>query len=1108
MKIVIKEVKKFKILSILLINILLISTIPKVYGLNKQNFLFFDLDKKNFLSYNNLTFKILERARFLFDKGKFEESAELYKKYINKVKKIFGPESSHLIDPTNELAITYAELNKPDLAIENYLKAIYINTNLNGEFNENNGIFYENLSITNWEVNKYSAAEKNIKRSIKIYEKIYKDKQIEFVDTLQTLADIYSDQGDFLNSIDIDKRILKIKEDKYGLNHPEVGITLNLIGLSYWELGKLKTAKPFLKRSIKILEKKLGRNNIETINSLNNLALVYGDEGNWDKSIPIFRNILEISLKNNFPTTNIANNLGTDLYKNGDFEDAKLLLEKYLKKNFYLEKNYENLLARASILDNLSYISFQEQIYKDAINYSLDAIEILKGIRGANNIETADKMLTIAQAYTFIGGYEKSNFYYQKAISIYEKVWGKDHFRTAYAKRDRAFNLEYNARNGDDKSQFKEILKTYLDVYKVFSNWKDIHFDHIALITQDIGRINYIIGNLKEAKEFTEKSLAINIENYRYMAMADNYSVLGFLALEERKVNLAIDYFKKEVQLRIDNNSPKSRFLSDAYFNLATAYAANNSEKDFILNANKAFKIQLDLIKKEAPFIPSSNRHKFVNSFGGAVNSVFSLSKDTNLGNRIALETRLNRQGLLQEIERFQSKSLSNQKGKELYKKLDKLIRRKSNISLDNDLLKKLENEQELLEREIYKILPSFKSKYVDIEKISGLLNSNSILIEYQKYKPYMVEAPYLKKTSESQYLAFILLPNQKVHRIELGSSKVIDKKIKNALNASEEGLSDAIDLWQEVAELIIKPIEKYTKNFNTWYVSLDSELNRVPISALKFDRSKIYINDSINLRLVTTGRELIDLKQNTKNENKGNLIFANPDFNLKNKNIKDNLLISDLKQRRSKDSLSKNWIELPGTAKEGIDIKNITDGKLFTNEKASVSNLENLTNPNLLHFATHSYFLKDNKDGENHLLRSGIVLAGANNPNLNAEDDGYLTALEITKLDWIGTEIVVVSGCESGQGEIKSGEGVYGLKRAITVAGGKSSLLSLWKVNDRSTAAFMKSFYEKLKDGKGKNIALALTQKEFRDHPIKAWRHPNVWAAFQLSGDWRPIKW
>ena len=72
-------------------------------------------------------------------------------------------------------------------------------------------------------------------------------------------------------------------------------------------------------------------------------------------------------------------------------------------------------------------------------------------------------------------------------------------------------------------------------------------------------------------------------------------------------------------------------------------------------------------------------------------------------------------------------------------------------------------------------------------------------------------------------------------------------------------------------------------------------------------------------------------------------------------------------------------------------------------------------------------------------------------------------------------------------------------------MAGGKSSLLSLWEVNDRSTAAFMKSFYEKLKDGKGKNIALALTQRIWI---YKAWRHPNVWAAFQLSGDWRPIKW
>ena len=78
----------------------------------------------------------------------------------------------------------------------------------------------------------------------------------------------------------------------------------------------------------------------------------------------------------------------------------------------------------------------------------------------------------------------------------------------------------------------------------------------------------------------------------------------------------------------------------------------------------------------------------------------------------------------------------------------------------------------------------------------------------------------------------------------------------------------------------------------------------------------------------------------------------------------------------------------------------------------------------------------------------------------------------------------------------------------AIAVSGAKSSLLSLWKVGDSETAAFMKSFYLELRQGKGKGEALSLTQKEFRNHPIPGFRHPYVWAAFQLSGDWKSINW
>ena len=221
------------------------------------------------------------------------------------------------------------------------------------------------------------------------------------------------------------------------------------------------------------------------------------------------------------------------------------------------------------------------------------------------------------------------------------------------------------------------------------------------------------------------------------------------------------------------------------------------------------------------------------------------------------------------------------------------------------------------------------------------------------------------------------------------------------------------------------------------------------------------------------------------------------------------------------------SWTQLPGTAIEGEQIAAITGGDLFVQANATANEVKKARGPKILHLATHAFYLPDQKTkanphandnkenrgitlgsfvGEDPLLRSGIALAGANNPEKYSSDDGYLTALEFARLDLKGTELVVISACQSGLGDIKRGEGVYGLKRAIAVAGSKSSLLSLWLVDDAATAAFMESFYKRLKAGKGKGRALSETQEEFRNHPIPLWREPFVWAAFQLSGDWGPV--
>ena len=262
-------------------------------------------------------------------------------------------------------------------------------------------------------------------------------------------------------------------------------------------------------------------------------------------------------------------------------------------------------------------------------------------------------------------------------------------------------------------------------------------------------------------------------------------------------------------------------------------------------------------------------------------------------------------------------------------------------------------------------------------------------------------------------------------------------------------------------------------------------------------------------IRLLTTGRDLINLSNPSKKNNNQNLILANPSFTLtKNLFTKE----SDSKpqihssQKRALDLESKKWLSLPGTEKEGKEVKKLISGLLLMKNEATSQAVQKINSPKIFHVASHSYFIPNQREWENSLLASGVVLAGANEPNLNPEDDGYLTSLELAALNWKNTELAVISGCESSKGFIKNGESIYGLKRSISIAGARSSLLSLWKVDDIGTAAFMESFYRKLKLGKGRSEALFETQEEFRNHEVLGWRSPYVWAAFQLSGEWRPI--
>ncbi len=591
--------------------------------------------------------------------------------------------------------------------------------------------------------------------------------------------------------------------------------------------------------------------------------------------------------------------------------------------------------------------------------------------------------------------------------------------------------------------------------------------------------------------------------------------------------------YRRSLAIREKALGPDHPAVATSLNNLAGLLSAQGQYSSAVFVLDRSLKSESTWLLRELPLLPDQSRSAQLRQLGDAWQAPFGWINRHPPVAQLALETRLNRQGLLPEIEQRQALLLTTPGvDRTKVEQLQALTQQLASVALPPERRAPIRAQRDQLQAELYRQIPELQLQLVSTASVAKALPADGALVEFQRFHPFDGRKPKGQRWGEAQYIALVLKPDASIRAVPLGPAAAIDALVHKGLSASAQNQSDAQAHWVQLSHLVLKPLLPHLSGSRQWFLSPDGELNRVPFAALPAPQQPgLPLAQAVQLRLLTTGRELVRLQQPPP-AGKAALVMANPNYNrpgAKPTPTARSVSVASGPQRRSAELGSSQWTPLPASEQEGQQVASLLGTRLISDAAATTAALQRQPGPRVLHIATHGFFVADQESTpteplrviqessallrslrqEDPQLRSGLVLAGANQPGIDPTDDGYLTAAEALNLKLKGTELVVLSACSTGQGDIRTGEGVYGLQRSLTVAGARSTLLSLWKVDDAATADFMARYYTRLKAGEGRADALTAVQAEFRTGTAGngQWTEPYYWAAWQLVGDWRPVQ-
>jgi tetratricopeptide (TPR) repeat protein len=972
--------------------------------------------------------------------GKYSEAETLFQQSLALYDSILPPGHPYIATTLTNFGRVYQALGKHHEAEKLYRRALDMQRAASGDDSPDVATLLQSLAELQQAQGNYQEAERLYRQALDIRQRTLGQQHPTVATSLGSLAGLYQQIGDYENALSIYQQALDIRRTTLGDNHPETATTLHDLGMLHVAMGDYAIALPLYEQALTIRRTVLGNSHPRVAGSLDSMAELQQAAGNYAVALPLYQQALDI--------------------RRTTFGEQHLLV--------------------AVSLNNLALLHYWTGDYAAALPLLEQAADIRRRALGPDHPDVAQSLHNLAAVFRVTQQYAAAERLQQQAIAIYRKTLGESH--AAFAASLSNLASLYEAQG--NYAAAEPLLQQAVKIFRQASG--DQHPD-VAATLHNLANLLVATGKIDAAVALFEQATAINDR------MIDQIFSIG--SESQRMAYLADIQAHFNVFLSLALQHPAPALVRTA-FNLVLRRKGIGAE---------ALATQRDLVLggRYPNLVPKVH----------ALAALRMQIAQATLAGPGSEESASYRQRLLE----------SNQQKEQMEAELARLI---PEISFQRQL------------------------RGIDSQEIVRTLPRGAALVEFVRFQVFDFSAVLARgepRWKPARYIAFIVYADapEQIDLIDLKEAAPIDQLItrfRRSMVGADAGreLIPAVkqaqpdDAGEYLRNAVFDPLMAYLGERTQLFLAPDGDLTRLPFEVLPTE-DRQYLIDHYQISYLSTSRDIQRLNATLALPPAAPLVVADPEFDLSSHAAHPTAENDQPRGRQSRDldrSMG-HFQRLPGTRIEAEQIAAKLGVQPLLQQDVLEAALKACRAPHILHIATHGFFLPNQQldpavallmpqaaaigtpanriealqNLENPLLRSGLALAGANTWLQHgqlpaAAEDGILTAEDVAGLDLLGTELVVLSACETGLGEVLVGEGVFGLRRAFVLAGAKTLVMSLWKVPDSQTQELMVDFYQRILNGQSRAEALRKAQLALKER----YPHPWYWGAFICQGDPGPL--